>query len=120
MDLLNRLRENEPVQLILWPVLGAVTAILVAKGVIDDDLASVITAVAVAVLGGSGVMAARSQVTPPGHLPVVAAQAASSAAEALRGQVADNHGQPGVDALNYLQAMLAAKALATKSRHERD
>ncbi|MFC9436926.1 hypothetical protein [Nocardia sp. NPDC057030] len=105
---LTRLRENEPLQLILWPVLGAITTILVARGVIGDDMASVITAVAVAVLGGSGVIAARSQVTPAGHLPDAVAAAGVGAIERLRGQVADTLGQPGVDVLDQIQIMMAA------------
>lgn len=110
MNLLARLRENEPLQLVMWPVLGAVVTILVAKGVIDDDLASVIMAAAVAVLGGSGVVAARSQVTPAAHVRFAAAQAASSAVERLRGQVADTLGQPGSDVLDQIKFMLAARA----------
>lgn len=120
MNVLTRLRENEPLQLIMWPVLGAAVAILVAKGVVTDDLASVIVAAAVAVLGGSGVVAARSQVTSPAHVSFAAAQAATSAVEHLRGQIADTHGQPGVEVLDYLQAMLAARAFVPRSgRHGR-
>jgi hypothetical protein len=120
VNLWTRLRENEPLQLVMWPTLGAVASILVAKGVIDADVAALIMALAVAVLGGAGIVAARSQVTPEGHMPAAVAAGAVAAVERLRGQVADTLGQPGIDVLDQVQIMVAAvETTPRRKRHGR-
>lgn len=118
-DALIRLRENEPLQLILWPILGALATILVARGIVSDDVVSVVMAAAVAILGGSGVIAARSQVTAPAHLPGAVADGARSAVERVRGQVADVLGDPGVAALDQIDGMIQAIASERSGRHGR-
>lgn len=115
---LTRLRENEPLQLILWPTLGAIATILVGKGVIDRDGASLLMAVAVTILGGSGIMAARDRVTPDAHLPDAVAAGAQSAINRVRGQVGDTLGDSGLAALDQIEGMIQAAATRT-GRHER-
>lgn len=55
---------SEPVRTALYPVLVAIIGLLVAYGVLDEQGASLWLALAVAILGVSGVEVARSRVTP--------------------------------------------------------
>ncbi|MFC4124947.1 hypothetical protein [Nocardia rhizosphaerae] len=61
---LLELAAREPVAVRLTPVLLAVVAYLVARGTIDDQLAELLVAVVVAVLGGGAIAGARARVTP--------------------------------------------------------
>lgn len=103
-DLLTRLRENEPLRLVLWPVILGTVGLLVGHGVVDTDGASIITGIAVLILGGGGLETARSQVTPGAHI----ADAVARTAEQLRGPVADTLGEPGLTALDQVTAMVEA------------
>lgn len=103
---LAKLRDNEPVRLILWPALAILTGWLVTKGVIGTDAADLITAGALLILGGGGIEAARTRVTAGAHVT----DAVTATIDHVRDRVADSLGQPGVDALAHLEEMLQAVA----------
>lgn len=64
MDWLKKLRENEPLRLILYPLIIALGGLFIGLGWVDPDVWEVILAVVAAVFG---VEVARTQVTPNSH-----------------------------------------------------
>lgn len=107
------LRRNEPLRLVLWPILVAAVSVLVTDGVISTDAADLITAVALLIFGGTGIEAVRLKVTPGGHI----ADAVTAVIEQVREQVGTTLGQPGLDALSHVEQALAAAAEG-RGRHE--
>ncbi|WP_342800963.1 hypothetical protein [Nocardia sp. No.11] len=61
---LLELAAREPVAVRLAPVLIAVVGYLVARGWIDNQLAELLVALVVAVLGGGAIVGARARVDP--------------------------------------------------------
>lgn len=114
-DFLGKLRANEPLRLILWPIILGLVGYLVTKGTIDTNAADLITAVALLILGGSGIEAARMRVTAGAHV----IDAVAATIEQVRGRVADALGQPGIDALTHLEQMLQTTAEG-RGAHERE
>lgn len=112
IDYLRGLRGNEPVRLILWPALIALVGWLVARGTIDTNAADLITALAMLILGGSGIEAARLQVTPGTHVTT----AVEATIDQARDQVGEVLGQPGLDALAKVQELLQSSG-EPRGRH---
>lgn len=56
--------RREPVRAVVWPLVGAAVAGLVASGKITDSFGDILVAAVAAVLFGAGAEAARSQVKP--------------------------------------------------------
>ncbi|WP_072689248.1 hypothetical protein [Rhodococcus marinonascens] len=64
MSILTTLRESEPVRLYVYPILVVLVGVLLARGVIDAQIADLITAAATGILGITAAEAARAKVTP--------------------------------------------------------
>lgn len=94
--------DSEPVRTRAYPLVAAMVAYLAIRGVIDGDAMNMILAVAGTIFGATATETARAQVTPAAHIAV----AAKAAIEQVRGQVGESLGQPGLDALEQLEATL--------------
>lgn len=69
MDRILSWVDAEPVLTRVGPVVLAVVAYLVARGLIDQDTADLFVALAGAVVGGGAVVGTRAAVTPTVKLP---------------------------------------------------
>lgn len=56
--------RSEPVRMLLHPLILALVAYLVTKGILDSNTSQIVLAVVAAVLGIPAVEAARARVTP--------------------------------------------------------
>lgn len=68
MNFLKKLRSNEPVRLYVYPALVVLVGLLVTRGVIDAELADLVTGAVALVLGIGAAEAARAKVTPAGKV----------------------------------------------------
>lgn len=68
MTILSKLRNSEPVRLYVYPILAVLVGVLVARGVIDDQAADLITGAVALILGVGAAEAARAKVTPAGKV----------------------------------------------------
>lgn len=73
MDALKKLLGDEPLITRLGPVILAIVAYLVTRGVVDTDTADLITAVVVAIGGGGLLAAARGIVWTPNSVAKLSA-----------------------------------------------
>lgn len=56
--------NREPVRAALYPILALIVTFLVGKGILGQDDAAFVLALAALVLGAAGIEVARSQVSP--------------------------------------------------------
>ncbi|MEV6432564.1 hypothetical protein [Nocardia sp. NPDC051463] len=56
--------RSEPIRTILYPLLAVLVGVLVARGVVDESGADIITGIVAAVLGIPAAEAARKRVAP--------------------------------------------------------
>lgn len=92
MRALAALRANEPVRLLLYPVLVGAVGYLAIKGVIDADAAKLIAAALGLLLGGAVTETARANVAPKDRVPAAAAAAARAALDDVEQAVTDMSG----------------------------
>lgn len=62
---ITSLLDSEPVLTRVGPVVLAIVGYLVAKGMVDEDTANLIVALAVAVVGSGAMVSARARVWAP-------------------------------------------------------
>ncbi len=67
--------RSEPIRTILYPLLAILVGVLVARGVVDQSGADIITGVVAALLGIPAAEAARNRVTPWPKIPAADDQA---------------------------------------------
>lgn len=118
MRALAWVRANEPVRLLVYPVLVALVGYLVVRGTIDADMAQIVTAAIALVLGVPFAEAARARVTPNTKVPAAATAAARTALDELERLAAQRLGPAGLDILNQVRNQIGLPARDdTSPRH---
>lgn len=107
MSALARLRATEPVRLFAYPALLALAVWLVGRGIVDAELADIITGAAALLLGVPLAEAARRKVTAPANLNGAIATGAVAVLDQLEDDVAQWYGEPGTAALRQIKDRVA-------------
>lgn len=103
MSALARLRAAEPVRLFVYPALLALVVYLVGRGIVDAELADVITGAVALLLGVPLAEVARSKVTAPASLGPAITAGAGAVLDQVEDEVAAKFGAPGTTVLQQIR-----------------
>lgn len=111
------LRANEPLRLLLYPLLVAVVGWLVVRGTITADIGEIAAAVLALLLGVPATEAVRARVTPNGRIPAAAAAAARTALDEVERTVADRFGPSAANVVRQAREEIERAQQPDTGRH---